>query len=475
MKTVSRRAIVQGPDLAAKEFAERRTRFISKLLPNSVAIIVSNPQQIRSNDTEYQYRQSSDVLYLSNFPEPQALLILTNLKDQPEFIMLVRPKDRAREIWTGKRFGSDGAKRYFSAKEARTIDHFPAVLKELLAKAENVYYKYGRNEEFDNQFSNEWINFSRPLHNPEDILRDMRLVKSKGEIELMRYAGTVSAEAHCLAMKTCRPGLMEYQIQAEMERVFLTRGARSPAYTTIVAGGINAVTLHYIENSAVLRDGDLLLIDAGCEYSGYASDITRTFPISGKFSKAQEEIYQLVLDAQLAVIAAAKPGATLAELHDLCGNILRKGLIRYGVLTPDMKTKMSEAKAQEKSDRNGKVSTQVVLRDLFMHGTSHWLGLDVHDIGTIGTRSQYLKTQPLKPGMVFTIEPGLYFDAADKRLPQRYRGIGVRIEDDVVITRSGCEILSEAVPKTIKDIEKLMGSTKEPRPYRSRQARKRPA
>ena len=276
-------------------------------------------------------------------------------------------------------------------------------------------------------------------------------------------------------MKTCRAGMYEYQIQAEMERVFLMKGARSPAYTTIVAGGSHACTLHYVENSAILKDGDLVLIDAASEYAGYASDITRTFPVNGKFTKAQEEIYQLVLDAQIAVIEAAKPGATLAELHELASKILRRGLIRYGVLSPEMKSKESEVKAQEKTEHNGKVSTQVVLRDLFMHGTSHWLGLDVHDLSTIGTRSQYLKTRPLKPGMVFTVEPGLYFDPNDKRLPRRYRGIGVRIEDDVVITKTGCEVLSRAVPKTIKEIEQLMKTDKKPRVYRTRPARKRPA
>jgi Xaa-Pro aminopeptidase len=390
-------------------------------------------------------------------------------------MMFVRPKDRAREIWTGKRFGEEGAKRHFSADAAHTIDKFPAVLKELLGKAENVYYKYGRNEEFDHQFSNEWISFARTLHNPDDILREMRLVKSKAEVDLMRYAASVSVEAHCLAMKICRGGMFEYQIQAEMERLFLMKGARSPAYTSIVAGGTNAITLHYVDNSAILKDGDIVLIDAACEYAGYASDITRTFPVNGTFTRAQAEIYELVLEAQMAVIEAAKPGATLAELHELASSIMRRGLIRYGVLGPEMKTKESEAKAQAKTNHNGKVATQVVLRDLFMHGTSHWLGLDVHDIGTSGTRSLYLKTLPLKPGMVFTVEPALYFEPTDKRLPQRYRGIGVRIEDDVVITKNGCEVLSTGLPKTIKEIEQLMGADKEPRAYRARQARKRPA
>lgn len=475
MKIGSKTLTNQGPVVDKKEFAERRQRFISKLLPNSVAIIVSNPEQVRSNDVHFPYRQSSDLLYLSNFPEPQSLLILTNLKGMPEFMMFVRPKDRAREIWTGKRFGDEGAKRFFGPDLAHTVDKFPVVLKELLAKADNVYYKYGRNEEFDHQFSNEWIGLSRTLLNPDDILREMRIVKSKAEVDQMRYAGSISAEAHCLAMKICRPGMFEYQIQAEMERIFLMKGARSPAYASIVAGGANAITLHYVENSAILKDGDLVLIDAGCEYAGYASDVTRTFPVNGTFTRAQQEIYELVLEAQMSVIESAKPGRTLAELHDLASGVFRRGLIRYGVLGPEMKTKESEAKAQEKTNHNGKVSTQVVLMDLFMHGTSHWLGLDVHDLWTTGTRSRYGKTLPLKPGMVFTVEPALYFEPTDKRLPHKYRGIGVRIEDDVVITKNGCEVLSSGVPKTIKEIEQLMGSDKEPRAYRTRSARKRPA
>lgn len=456
MKAAAKKVIDQAPRLDMKEFGERRERFLSKLLPNSVAIVVSTPHHLRNNDTEYPFRQSSDVLYLSNFPEPETVLIFTNLKDKPPFTMLVRPKDRTHEIWTGKRFGVEGAKSKFGCDLAYTTDQFSVVLKDLLSKAENVYYKFGRNPEFDRLLKAEWVPASLPLHNPEVILHDMRIIKSRGELALMRHSADISAQAHCTAMKLCRPGMLEYQLQAEIERQFLTAGARSTAYGSIVAGGANAVTLHYVDNNCALKDGDLVLIDAGGEYQGYASDITRTFPVNGKFSKSQKEIYQLVLDAVFAVIEASKPGTSLAKLHDLACDVLRQGLIELGILSKAMKDKHAEAKALEKAKKNDKAGTPLVLRDLYMHGTSHWLGLDVHDIGTIGTRSQFLKTIPLKPGMIFTVEPALYFDPSDKRIPARYRGIGIRIEDDVAVTKTGCEVITDAVPKTIKDIEQLM-------------------
>lgn len=249
---------------------------------------------------------------------------------------------------------------------------------------------------------------------------------------------------------------MEYQIQAELEHIFKINGASGPAYSSIVAGGINGTCLHYVENNAKLKNGDLLKIDAACEYNGYASDITRTFPINGKFNQAQKEIYNLVLKAQLAAIAVAKPGATLMKLHETASNTLRKGLIELGVLSRGMVSAQAEEKILKRKGKASKAAKPVVLRDVFMHGTSHWLGLDVHDVGTTGTHSSQGKKIPLKPGMVFTVEPGLYFDAHDKRLPAKYRGMGVRIEDDVTVTKSGNEVLTAAVPKTIPEIEKLM-------------------
>jgi len=370
--------------------------------------------------------------------------------------MVVRARDKHKEIWTGRRFGVEGAINKFAADEAFTVDQFPQIIKELLARADNVYYKFGRNEEFDCLVEAEWKKSARSLHNPENITHGMRMVKEKEELDLMRYAALITAQAHIAAMQVCRPGMMEYEIQAELEQVFKSKGASGPAYSSIVAGGINATCLHYVENDAVLGNGELLKVDAGCEYRGYASDVTRTFPISGKFNQAQNEIYNLVLKAQLAAIAAARPGATLMKLHEVAGNVLRRGLIELGVLSPGMANAAAEERIFKQREKNGKKFTPVVLKDVFMHGTSHWLGLDVHDVGTNGTRSSQGKTIPLKPGMVFTVEPGLYFDPQDKRLPKKYRGIGVRIEDDIAITSAGHEVLTAGAPKTIDEIEKLM-------------------
>jgi Xaa-Pro aminopeptidase len=455
MKTAARASSV-APSISRKEFAQRREAFIAKLLPQSVAFITSNPEHTRSNDTEFPYRQSSDVIYLSDFPEPQCVLVLSNVEGFPRFSMLVRPKDRTKEIWTGRRFGPDAAKEHFEAEEAQTIDKFGQVVKERLDKAENVYYKFGRNEEFDQVFNAEWLKLPRPLHNPDLISHEMRMVKSAQELQMIKHAAAISAKAHCQAMSLCRAGMKEYQLQAELERIFLREGARSAAYGSIVAGGTNAVILHYVENSHELKDGELLLIDAAAEYHGYASDITRTFPINGKFSKAQREIYDLVLAAQIAALDAAKPEATLAQLHDAASETLRAGLIELGVLFSEMRTAESETEAVEKAKKDNKESELVVLKDVFMHGTSHWLGLDVHDVGTNGTRSAINKTLPMTPGMVFTIEPGLYFDPDDHRLPKKYRGIGIRIEDDVVITPNGNQVLTSGVPKVAREIEELM-------------------
>jgi Xaa-Pro aminopeptidase len=461
-KETAIRAEVVGiiEEIPAKIFAKRRKYFIEQMLPNSVAFILSNPERIRSNDTDYPYRQSSDILYLSNFPEPQTVLILSNFDEKPEFKMIVRAKDRQREIWTGRRLGIEGAIEKFACQEAYTVDQFTQVVKNILMKAENVYYKFGDNEEFDELFEPQWKKYSTPLHNPETITHRMRLVKEKPEIDLMRQAAAISAEAHCSAMEVCRVGMMEYEIQAEIERLFKIRGANAPAYNSIVAGGINSIILHYTENNSSLQKGDLLLIDAACEYRGYASDITRTFPVSGKFSEEQLEIYNLVLDANKAAIAFAKAGITLKQVHEKAANILREGLIKLGVLSPEMNSAESEERVLKHTGKNGNKSTPVILRDVFMHGTSHWLGLDVHDVGTIGTRSTQGKAVAMIPGMAFTVEPGLYFDPEDKRLPKKYRGIGVRIEDDVVITTKGCEVLTSGVPKEAEEIEELMAAAR---------------
>ncbi len=449
---------LNGPKPDKLNMAVRLTNFAGRLPDDSVTIIVANPERTRSHDTEHPFRQSSDILYLNGFPEPNSVLILSKLGGKPKFTMLVAPKDRVQEIWTGIRTGVQGAKANYLADEAFPIDRFEEVVGKLLKRAKSVYYRFGINEEFDEKFRKVWGNSQKPLLNYEEILHEMRLFKTEKELVLLRYASDISAEAHKQAMLAVRPGMTEYQLQAILEFVFRYYGAAAPSYGSIVAAGNNAVVLHYTQNASVIKDGDLILIDAAAEYGfvtgGYASDITRCFPANGKFSEAQREIYQVVLDAQVAAIKAARPGVPLAHVHQTASRIMRKGLMRLGIL-PDGATAKNSRK---------KGATGLSLNDFFMHGTSHWMGIDVHDVGsyqtTSGTRTDKGKGKRrlLAPGMVFTVEPGLYFDKNDKRVPKKYRGIGVRIEDDIVITKDGNEVLTAGVPKTVDEIEALMAS-----------------
>ena len=461
------------PALAPDFFAGRRKEFLKRLPVGSVAIIVTNPERTRSNDTEYAYRPSSDMLYLSNFPEPEAVLVFVKAKGKSRVIMFVRPKDRTREIWTGVRFGPEGAVSQFGADEAHTIDEFDSVMRPLLAEAEQVYYRFDRNEHFDQQFRALWGKTQKPLTSPEEIIHEMRLFKSSAEIAIMRHAGAISASAHVEAMRLTRPGMMEYQVQSSLEAIFKWNGASYPAYTSIVGGGSNATCLHYIENKAMLNDGDLLLIDAACEFDGFASDITRTFPVNGKFSPAQRELYEIVLAAEKAGIAMARPGVCLADVHEKACNTLRAGLVKLGLLPKTHLTAAGEKKvvdAWKKKAEAAKTASKpsskkasadkgpITLFDFFMHGTSHWIGLDVHDVGTYGTRSLVGKKRPLQVGMAFTVEPGIYVMADETRVPAKYRGIGIRIEDDVVITAKGNEVLTAGVAKEVDEIEAIMAS-----------------
>jgi Xaa-Pro aminopeptidase len=492
MKKTSHRVTAQkAPQLAKNFFAGRRAEFIKKMPANSVAIFVTNPERTRSNDTEYAYRPSSDVLYLSNFPEPECVLVFTKFKGDNRFLMFVRPKDKMREIWTGIRFGTDGAQKQFGADEAFTVEEFEKEVGPLIDQADQVLYRLGRNEHFDSQFNKIWSKSQKPLANPEDIVHELRLFKTTEELAIMRHAGMISAQAHVEAMRLSRPGLFEYQLQASLESVFRFNGADYPAYTSIVGGGNNANILHYIENKAELQSGDLVLIDAACEYQGYASDITRTFPVNGKFTAAQREVYEVVLASQKAAIGMTKPGVKLMDVHETSSNVLRKGLVGLGILPKthltaegekkvmdawkkknEKPTKSGEASAaksgpdSKKDSKNGSKSDKKAhaqaeplrLFDFFMHGTSHWIGMDVHDVGTYGTRSQKGKKRPLKPGMVFTVEPGLYISQDETRVPAKYRGIGIRIEDDVAVTTKGFEVLTAGVPKEVAEIEAVMAA-----------------
>jgi Xaa-Pro aminopeptidase len=451
--------LLDAPQAKQSNRAARLRRFADKMAPNSVAIIVANPERTRSADTEFTYRQNSDILYLNGFPEPESVLVVSKLGRKPQLLMFVRPKDREREVWTGIRAGVEGARKTFGADHAYTIDQFDGEIGKLLGEAERVYYRFGVNEEFDEKFRKVWEPKQIPLHNYADIVHEMRLFKSADELELMRHAAAISAEAHRQAMLATRPGMKEFQLQAVLEYVFRYHGAAYVAYGSIVAGGNNAVILHYTSNDDTIRNGDLLLIDAACEYGsvsgGYASDITRCWPANGKFSEAQREIYQLVLDAQEAAIKVIKPGIPLARVHQTAARVMRRGLIKLGILPATASAHAGRKKAAEGEK-------PLALDSFFMHGTSHWMGLDVHDVGKYatsdGTRTDRGrgKRRLLEPGMVFTVEPGLYFDKNDTRVPEKYRGIGVRIEDDVVVTKDGCENLTAGVPKHPDAIEALM-------------------
>lgn len=447
-----------APAISPLTYLSRLSRLWEQMADDSVMILVSNPEAKRSKDTNFSFRQSSDIVYLCGFPEPNCALIVSKLSGKQEILLLVQPKDKERELWDGRRLGLQGARKSYFASKAYAVSEFETLLAGLLKKAKQVYYRFGLNHEFDASFQKHWCEEAQvSLLNFEPILAEMRLIKGAEELRLMKHSALVSAEAHKQAMLAARPGMYEYQIQALLEFVFKSAGAVAPAYGSIVASGENACTLHYVENSKALSDGDLLLIDAGAEFGGisggYAADITRCFPVNGKFSPAQKEVYELVLAAQLAAIEKARPGVRLIELHRAAQKVLRRGLTQMGIL-PERKV--------GKAKKAGSAGKELTLSQLMPHGTSHWLGIDVHDVGSYQDKADSArlaslpKRRILEPGMVITVEPGLYFGKHDRRIPARYRGIGVRIEDDLFISQTGAEVLTDAVPKTVDEIESLM-------------------
>jgi len=414
---------------------------------DSIAILATAAAQPRNRDVEYPYRGDSDFLYLTGFSEPEALLVL--IPDQPtgRFLLFCRERDPERELWEGRRAGIEGAVRHFGADEAYPIDQIDELIPPLLADRQRVYYPIGVNEGFDAMMMG-WLNQLRQQSRSgttlphsyipiERLLHEMRLHKSAAELAVMRHAAALSAAAHCRAMQRCRPGLYEYQLEAEIQHHCADQGARHAAYPAIVGGGANGCILHYTDNSDLLQAGDLVLIDAGAEYHHYAADITRTFPVNGRFSPAQRQLYELVLAAQEAAIGAVRPGASWNDPHAAAVAVLAAGMVELGLLRGLV-------------DR---VIEQQRYRRYFMHRTGHWLGMDVHDVGEYKVDGAW---RPLAPGMVLTIEPGIYIPADDRRVAKRWRGIGIRIEDDVVVTEQGCEVLTEAVPKRVAAIEALM-------------------
>ncbi|MGB9182259.1 MAG: Xaa-Pro aminopeptidase [Pyrinomonadaceae bacterium] len=422
--------------------------FIKRMDKDSIAILPSARHAIRSNDTEYRYRQNSDFYYVTGFEEPEAIAVITPSKEQ-KYTLFVRPRDPEMETWNGRRAGVEGALQKYGADAAFTIAEFNEKIGELLNGAHSLYYRVGNgNPELDETVIHN-ISRLRALARKQGfaapqtiidtgaILHEMRLIKSEDEIALMQRAADIAAEAHIEAMKTARAGMQEYEIEAHLEYIFRRQGANGPSYNSIVGSGANATILHYVENSATLRDGDLLLIDAGAEYKGYASDITRTFPINGRFTRAQREIYDLVLETQMSCVEMARPGVAMDELKNHSIEMLTDGMVKLGLLQGDTKKLIEEEKYKQ----------------FYMHGLGHFLGIDVHDVGRYYIDGE---SRRLEPGMVTTVEPGLYVAADTKDIPEKYLGIGVRIEDDVLITEGGNRVLSKKAPKQVEEIEELM-------------------
>ncbi|PYS93502.1 MAG: Xaa-Pro aminopeptidase [Acidobacteria bacterium] len=427
----------------------RRTQlaeFMRRMEPDSIAIIASAPERTRSNDTEYRYRQDSDFYYLTGFHEPEAIAVIAPAHAEHKYTLFVRPRDPERETWDGRRAGVEGAVAEFGADKAFPVAEFHTQARDLLNGARNLYYRLGVNAELDEAI----INHIRAMRartrlyrapdsitDPGVILHELRLVKSAEEIELMQRSADIAAEAHVEAMRAVRPGMNEYEIEALIEYNFRRNGAAAPAYTSIVGGGANATVLHYITNDAPLRDGDLLLVDAGAEYQGYASDITRTFPINGRYTEAQREVYSAVLETQLACVEMVKPGVTMGELNKRATEMLTASMVRLGLLTGEVE----------------KLIEEQTYKRFYMHMVGHYLGMDVHDVGRYQVDGQ---DRPLEAGIIITIEPGLYIAETAENIPDKYRGIGVRIEDDVLVTPAGQRVLTAKAPKQLEEIEKLM-------------------
>lgn len=435
--------------LKPTQYAEQRARFLDALGPDAVAIVSSPAEKIRSNDSTYPYRPSSDVVYLSGFEEPETVLLFAPGHPDGEFVMFVPPRDPERETWDGVRYGVEGATSVFGADAAFSIEEIDEVVPKYLAGRQELHYAVGSDPRFDDRVTS-WLNklrhrrgaapaAPRALVDVRDALHELRLRKSPAELETMRRAAEIASQAHIRAMRATRPGLYEYQVQAELEYHFLQHGADFPAYTSIVGGGVNATILHYVTNRSRLKAGDLLLIDAGCELDFYAADITRTFPVAGTFEGAARDVYAAVLEAQKAAIEDVTLGTRYNVLRERTTERLTDALIQLGALSGSV-------------DEN--IESKAYLQ-FYPHGVGHWLGMDVHDVGSyFDADGEWRK---LETGMVVTVEPGLYFPV-DDTVPPQLRGIGVRIEDDVVVTASGPENLTISCPKEIAEIEEIVGT-----------------
>ncbi len=433
--------------ITLEEFAQRRSKLMDLIGDDAIAIIPSAEIKQRNSDAEFAFRQDSDFLYLTGFNEPDSVAVLIPGREESEYILFCREKDPKKEQWTGRMAGIEGAVETYQADDAFPIDDIDDILPGLMENRSKVYYSVGNNADFDKRVIS-WVNSVKAkvrngVQAPHEfvslnvVLHEMRLFKSAQEQQLMRDAANVSVKAHEQAMKVCKPGMMEYELDAEYIYTFRKAGME-PAYTSIVGGGENGCILHYIENNQPLKDGDLVLIDAGAENQGYASDITRTFPVNGRFSPEQRALYQITLDAQYAAIEQAKPGNRWIDPHNAAVRVITAGLLEQGLLEGDLETLISEEK----------------YKPFYMHKTGHWLGLDVHDVGDYKLDNEW---RSLEPGMVLTVEPGIYVSPGDS-VDKKWWNIGIRIEDDVLITEQGNEVLSGTLIKEIDDIEQLMNA-----------------
>ena len=421
-------------ELPKEEFGERRTRVFAQMQPNSALLLFSEIEKRRNNDCSYPFRQDSYFWYLTGFNEPNAALLLLKTEQAEKAIIFLRPRDPLLETWNGRRLGVERAPQQLNVNEAYSIEEFSTVLPKILRNLTALYHVPEIHTWGDKLVAESAVNFSEIL-DWQPMLSEMRLIKSPNEIRLMQQAGQITALGHIKAMQTTRPNRFEYEIESDILHEFNRHCARFPSYNSIVAGGSSACILHYTENDRPLNDGDLVLIDAGCEFAMYAGDITRTFPVNGKFSQTQREIYELVLKAQKRAIELLVPGNSIKQANDEVIRIKTQGLVDLGILKGDVDTLIEQQAYQQ----------------FYMHGLGHWLGLDVHDVGSYGQDKQRI----LEIGMVITVEPGIYI-SEDADVPEQYKGIGVRIEDNLLMTEYGNKILTAAAPKEIADIENLM-------------------
>jgi Xaa-Pro aminopeptidase len=427
-------------------FRKRREHLLRAIGEGAVAILPSAPTAVRSNDVDFVYRQDSDFYYLTGFVEPEAVAVFAPGHPDGEFVMFVLPRDKERETWTGRRAGIEGAMIDYGADKAYTVDEFERVIPRYLDKSERLHYPLGLNEKMNQQVLRlvRHAQAMRPrtgsgasaILDPREVIHEARLRKEPHELELMRRGAAISSDAHHRAMREARGGMMEWEVEAIVDFTFRKSGASGPSYPSIIASGPNAAVLHYISNDREISTGDLLLIDAGCEYQFYASDVTRTFPVASKFTELQKSLYEIVLEAQLKAIETIKPGIRFDDPHDAALRILVDGMRDVGLL---------KGSAEE-------IISGGTYRRYYMHRTSHWLGMDVHDVGIYRQGAQ---SRVLEPGMVLTVEPGIYIAPDDEQAPEKFCGIGIRIEDDVLVTADGHEVITASIPKKVADLEAL--------------------